>query len=576
MSGNTSGKFVWIAALLLCLSLVFLVSACGSSEEPAVGSGSATESNNNPATETNNSEADEDPFAKTLEISWIGPGAINIQDDNWSQKQLEEKFNVKLINVKADLHNDEQMNLLRSAGEMPDAGFQYGDPKNLFDHGITRAIPHDMIRQFAPAYAALLDRNPMGWSMQLSSPGSGEFIALPGMTKNAYIIGFASHYRLDWLENIGVQPKGELIQLDDRLYFTSEPFSFDEMLDIFEKFVNNDPNGNGVKDTFALSGSNSESYAFGSLITSFQMHHSFAHESNVLEDGITIPSYLSRNYKEFLGFAANLNSKGLLDPEWTTLDLRKQWEKISSGLVGWWPNPPSYANPATQDRPPYSLLNTDPNAKILITPPERNHDGTSGLSRWSNSSIAGSFYIGADVDDEKLERILRIFDYINFDKEAKVRFDFGEEGEHFEWVGEPYASGVTAYPKSPEEGGALGLAFYKHVIYDEDMTVYLTNKEYAPIVEWLQSEEADAMRVYNHRADLFSETDFSGYLTTYGSELAAIREEFYYRVISGETDLDAEWDNYVQNMKNAGADGLIDILNQMPLLEALREGRVEY
>lgn len=569
-----SKKVVLAIVLLLCMTLVLIVSGCSSedgAQAPSPSPSPTTENNGEAGTETA-----VDPYEKTLEISWIGPGAINIQDNNWAQKQLEEMFNVKFINIKADPHNEEQMNLLRSAGDMPDAGFQYGDPKSFYEHGITRTIPHEMIRQFAPGYAELLDQNPMGWKMQLSSPGSDEFISLPGMTENAYIVGFMSHYRLDWLEKIGVQPKGELIQLDDRLYFTSEPFSFSEMKDIFRKFVNDDPDNNGEKDTFALTGSNTPNYSFGSFLTSFNMDHNIGHDKNVVEDGLTIPSYMSQSYKEFLKLVASLNSEGLLDPEWTTLDLKKQWEKISAGMAGWWPNPPSYVNPATISRPPYSLLNLDPNAKILITPPEKNDAGISGLSRWSNSSIAGSFFIEADVDDEKLERILRILDYVNFDKEAKVRFAFGEEGEDFEWSGEPYASGITAFPKSPEESGALGLGFYQHVIYDKDMTVYLTNKEYAPIVDWLLSDEADAMRVYNHRADLFSETDFSNYVTTYGPELTSIQEEFYYRAITGEVDIDAEWENYIKKLKDAGAEGLIEILNKMPLLEALREGKIEY
>src|SRR5699024_3012651 len=65
------------------------------------------------------SKDDASSFEKLLEISWLGLGGQDIQEGNWVQTQLEEKFNVKLKNQKISLHNNEQINLMLNSGEMP-------------------------------------------------------------------------------------------------------------------------------------------------------------------------------------------------------------------------------------------------------------------------------------------------------------------------------------------------------------------------------------------------------------------------------------------------------------------------
>ena len=546
---------------------------------------SKTETTNDKTTQGTTSVAEttieENLLAKKIEIKWFVNGGADIKDGNTLQKRIEDKFNVKIINVAEDMHNTEKMNLLISSGEMPDAGFMYQDANTLWDQGVLRAIPGDFIKKYAPGEAELLNKHPEGWLIGTVPGEKDKYKFLSGISvfgtgeHNAHM----SYFRLDWLEKLGISPKGDTTKLGDRLWWTDKPFTLDELQQIMDGFVNKDPDGNGKKDTYGMTGTKFDLlpdawgyFAFGSIMTAFKVFP----RVNAMENGELKLWHTTNNYKEFLKYMANLYKKGYLDPEWTTLDFGKWEEKQMAGQAGFISTEAAYLYPY-YDRAPHGILKRNITAKILVTPPIEGPDKKFNIPKPEATTLAYTFFIGSQVDDEKLARILQIYDWVNFDKEAKFTFYYGEEGKHWTWEGEPYNSAVVPGVVTPEEKGAYGINLYKHPIYDENFGMSFVVASYKPIFDWIGSDIVQKNNIFSpYRLDLFNETKYTELDKQYGSELSTISHEFYMRAINGELDIDNEWDNYIKRLKDAGMDKLVDELKKAPLVEFLRKGEIKY
>lgn len=97
--------------------------------------------------------------------------------------------------------------------------------------------------------------------------------------------------------------------------------------------------------------------------------------------------------------------KNLLDPEIISNDRTLGWDKVNTGASGYWISSTNALNSWAMDRPPLTLLDRDPNAKILATPGLR-PDGGEVRAVVDPTPAYGNFFVNANVDDEKLAKIL--------------------------------------------------------------------------------------------------------------------------------------------------------------------------
>ena len=58
----------------------------------------------------------------------------------------------------------------------------------------------------------------------------------------------------------------------------------------------------------------------------------------------------------------------------------------------------------------------------------------------------------------------------------------------------------------------------------------------------------------------------------YGESLDTIRDEFFFAAVTGEIDIDAEWDNYVQTWMDAGGTEYMAELEKAPIVDDIRSG----
>jgi putative aldouronate transport system substrate-binding protein len=143
-------------ALLLSFSL--LAAGCSSNSKNG---------NNTPAVEgaTNAPAAEEAPIEITFAAStWDVPK----EDGNYVQKYLEEKYNVKIINMRV---TDENFKLKIAANEIPDIFPQTPTEVDMVTwakQGVIANVSVDEIKQYMPKYVADVESvNPNAWDIGL-------------------------------------------------------------------------------------------------------------------------------------------------------------------------------------------------------------------------------------------------------------------------------------------------------------------------------------------------------------------------------------------------------------------------
>ena len=80
----------------------------------------------------------------------------------------------------------------------------------------------------------------------------------------------------------------------------------------------------------------------------------------------------------------------------------------------------------------------------------------------------------------------------------------------------------------------------------------------------------------SHRADFRTETDFEDLRQRFMSTLNTMWSEFFYKGITGQIDVDAEWDAYVQAWSDAGGADIVAELEKAPIVDEFRQGRWVY
>ena len=190
-----------------------------------------------------------------ITIAWLaGHDTDAIPEGDTVVAWLEEKFNVDLDVWFIERENyDELLTARIAGGEVPDV-FMLQDASQFskwVKQGVAMELPLEVIQQCMPeSYAWLIEYDPECFS---NVSYNGKNYGLPRVNGDGYF-NYAPFWRADWLAKFGYT--------DGKV-----PMTLEECEEVFYKFANEDPDGNGEKDTYALSntGMNPIFGAFGAL-----------------------------------------------------------------------------------------------------------------------------------------------------------------------------------------------------------------------------------------------------------------------------------------------------------------------
>ena len=84
------------------------------------------------------------------------------------------------------------------------------------------------------------------------------------------------------------------------------------------------------------------------------------------------------------------------------------------------------------------------------------------------------------------------------------------------------------------------------------------------------------MAIAPHRYDFLGSEGMVGIAETYGDALNTLCEEMLYRGITGQVDVEEEWDSYVDRWMRSGGESLLVAMQKLPLMSALENGKIEF
>ena len=302
--------------LAIILALVMISAALAGCTSPVDTPATTPAPTPTPASSSGDSgdtdaDVQDGPFAEHMEISYLGTTNAGLPETFAFKRELEEKFNITLIMPDIDITNDyDSFILISAAGDMPDfttvnsgriAAF------NLYNTGVLRPIPKAMVRENAPNWVEKVESiSAAGWELYPWEDDPDQMFALAGVDQWSFIApAFGSTYRLDWLENVGITPNGNVRLLHpaiDFVYITDEGFTQEQFLQIMDAFKNGDPDGNGANDTIPIAACQfwGSPLYFYSLNGISSMFGGLWTQGSRLENGKTIKDFASNNMKEFL------------------------------------------------------------------------------------------------------------------------------------------------------------------------------------------------------------------------------------------------------------------------------------
>lgn len=494
-------------------------------------SGCASNTTNNASKTTNTEAATDEP----LQMEWLTSQTTAEVDDNAEVvKMIEERFNIDLKAFYVDPNNyQENLNVKFAGGEMPDV-IVIGSPADLatyIEGGIIGEIPIETIREKAPNFAKVADANDDGslWSTMIYK-GKNYGVANP-MSQ----VPMAMFWRKDWLEKLKLEV----------------PKTLEEYEKVLTAFVEEDPDGNGKKDT-AGAAERIFGAVFGAYglrcVTGVGAGSGFTVEEMQLgDDNIPFFPYIRPEAKEALALLHDWYTKGIIDKEFITGENHGGYAGLShsfmNGQIGLTSAQPYHYLTYSMDNEDENnwgvcmkeLKSLNPDAGVIPGPAPVGADGKSGTEGWGKVGRLTCLTTKATSDPKKVDAFLAMLDAYYADPDYMELTNYGIEGKHFEMTEHGPKRIMEALELRKE--GVMQVDFGNTVPYAENLTPDKTNfgLEIAP------------NGYYRFNAPPCEE--FSNVIAT----LDTLTEQAYFAIITGEQPIDY-FDTFVEEFKKAGGD----------------------
>ncbi len=358
----------------------------------------------------------------------------------------------------------------------------------------------------------------------------GKIYGIPQLTDHR--TGHVINIRQDWLDQLGL----------------AVPTTLDEYTEVMRAFTQKDPDGNGINDTYGLSGDGFVYLAF--LMGAFGATASEYYILN--EDGTVTTNAISEDYKAALTYLRDIYAEGLIDPEMFTCTETQSQTKWGRGEMGIWS---TWRNASYNAYTKYDFASMQPDAVIDIIMPPVGKDGDTGvLARDMVAKAAGISY---KASEDEIKASLKFLDWQTSPLGSNVTY-WGIPGEFFDWDEETQRAtwiyqqnngyGKSGKIKVENRGGytifsPLGLELNALKLRGIDTPETALN--YKANVMCIEQEPVIS--------NLFTMLLTDEY-TEYNAELTNIFRTNMLAFIMGEKDIETEWDAYVAEYLNAGGE----------------------
>jgi putative aldouronate transport system substrate-binding protein len=397
---------------LTAVLLLSVLSGC-SGNKSNVGQSSSAPASSDSASATTAAN----PFAEHMDISvsWWGIG-VGFQPHDEVLQKIEKDFNVTLKPVDIGWDNYKEKNQVwAAAGQLPDiiSNSITSDTPAVYNEWVSQQLIHALPDDLS-AYPNL--------KTALSIDGidgikrDGKLYAIPRGTfpvdqmSAVWSVDGAVFVRKDWMDKLGIK----------------DPQNFDEFQAMLKAFVEKDPDGNNKNDTTGIV-MNTFGYFKNVFTPTFP---EFGNKGWLKENGKWIPFYASSKMDEVLRQVRSLYTEKALDPDFAVEKAGEANQKFYQNKAGALSFQTYSIYGANGVKAEWEKNNPGQNffdhVKVLHPWADANGVKYQNVNTpwWSESMI------NANVDDKKLDRILRIYDYL-LSPAGKELFDYGIEGKDY-------------------------------------------------------------------------------------------------------------------------------------------------
>ena len=491
-------------------------------------------------------DAVEDDPNEKLQISWMSlPRYPMAREGTWIEEMMEERFNVEFeplfISHMAYLR---RRPLIFAGGDVPDV-FYDGDPvivQRDAHHGFALEVPYEVILKHAPNYVRYLNQHaPHAW---LYAHWNGRNYGIPTY---GTILGYPNPgvWRMDWLRKVGID---------------KAPETLDEMYAALWKFRHEDPDGNGVKDTYGWC-PNAQAWfnVFGQV---FGAHDILPYDW-MLKDGKVVWGGALPESKEVLGLLRQWYAEGLIDPDFVICQVKSSpipYQKFISGTNGFIVTGGSYETFDRRNKASMVSVISELHPQAALAPGRfpAGPAGHRGTRIWSNAAHVFAFGAHLAQTPEKVIRMLKIFEALATDEQLFLASRMGEEGTHWEFDDD---LGLQLVPPYDERNAAQ-----KHAL---NLVLNAASGFFSPCA--IRPEIADKYLATAHLeyrstyqkpewgiADVFGKVDVVPSSIKYLRDLRNLQMTVYAEIVRGDRELDY-FDTFVEQwMTLGGAEMLVE------------------
>jgi putative aldouronate transport system substrate-binding protein len=474
-----------------------------------------------------------------LEITWFGFSQQGFlpKDGSIIQKEFEKKYNITIKNIPVDHYNNEQVNLMLATGVSFDIKTHGSGGQGLekfAESGLVRPIPDGYIEQYAPEIAKVLNSAYSGWKKISSVDGKLYTVPTYGITGQ-----FGLALRADWLKNLGV---------------TSLPKTLDELEALLVRFRNEDPDRNGQKDTYALGSWNGQNVASVAPYI-FASYGVAPGRWNVASDGTPQHWAIMDEYRQGLARLRSWYVKEIYHPEIITDTRITTTEKFMAGKIAGTFGTDWMLGTGTGTTPFGAYQNAHPelseNEIRTMIPPVSGPKGALTVLYGNPLLSNETFYFGKNVSDEKMKRLLAMFNDTLADRKQYAMMWYGIEGQHFDFDADGFVVQRPGW-NTPEAYTELGWAryFFDHNFIPD----YYLDLVFPPWRFGVLKTLLTYDHVPIHQAAIFQ----TGAEREFGTAVDTITNEYFLKVLAGEWDINSTWNSYVSRFLAAGGQRIID------------------
>jgi putative aldouronate transport system substrate-binding protein len=526
-------KKSWLGIVSWGLAFSLVASACSN------GGGSSTQSSTDQPAATSDTKTDTKDNAGTAEapitITWANDFNSPEADNNDVQKEIEKKFNVKITNVKLDRSTwRDKFNVLLVSGEIPDIfpiDADTNDMANWADQGIIASISKDELETNMPNYAQHLNAiDPGAWAIGLYN---GKNYGIPKVWPPGND-GFLPGFNGDWLKKIG---------------YTEPPKTLDELHAVFTKFVNNDPDGDGKKDTYALTARGKlPIQMFTSIFSAYGVS---PYWFKLGDDGKVVYGGITEETRAALKTLSQWYKEGLIDPEFITNnndEINKAFVDQKIGYVdnGGWGY--LYKESGYITKPA-----ADKGISVVPGVPITGPAGKPYAFSYGAEQAPVLLGVQLEKDDKKRQKIEQILDWVSTNEEGWLLTNFGKKDVNY-----TLQDGAVVPSTDPANAAAkVGAgAFYNPLAWiDMDFMKYRMSKDQTDF-------GAKINKGYTPLQDLVQAATLKS-RAQYGANLQTLQDTYLIKAVTGQANTDSDFDSFKAQWLSSGGQAVTDEVAQV-------------